>query len=360
MKKAFSLLLCISLISSLLIIMPHAASRVSLFIGDNVWENDSLAPFIETDGKNLVPLLCFASFDDTKVTISTKLGSALIERGDEFLSINLNFGSSLDHDGIIRDIEIYSYSDELYVNPTDICDRLGYSFEMAYAPDGFLCARIMNGEQQQDIKDLMALYVPNKTQLGSVYLRNISYKTVSGLFMYPILIKPSSASVQKVIANLGGHSATFAIDPSYIEDYASVLPLIYATGSSVSYYLDDIKTYTKDGIANFTNDMRDANDFLFALVGKTSKSYISSLLYKDIPAIDGYFKKSVRIHLLADDLASDRIVDMSLTESPSSQIYNFSLASDYDSRLLYNNFFSKFDSYINLRTRPVTITSAVQ
>ena len=100
--------------------------------------------------------------------------------------------------------------------------------------------------------------------------------------------------------------------------------------------------------------MEHANAQLFPLLGKTVRVYISTEAYGDIPSIAGYYKKSCRMHLVADDLRNERVLRLTLNDSPMLGIYNFSLASDRETRLFYNEFFKKFDATEGLRSMPVT------
>ena len=92
---------------------------------------------------------------------------------------------------------------------------------------------------------------------------------------------------------------------------ADVLPLIYASGHTVAYYAD------ADALASpitFAAEMQAANDLLFTLLGKTTRIYVSTAPASDLPAIDGDFAKSCRMHRVAEDLSSERMTNMVLAQ----------------------------------------------
>ena len=86
---------------ALLCILPMtAAGHATLYVGDSAYHGDSLSPFIESDGKQLVPLAAFGEFDALTLTVSESLGSFLLEGADNvWLSVSLNRGESLDETG---------------------------------------------------------------------------------------------------------------------------------------------------------------------------------------------------------------------------------------------------------------------
>ena len=346
------------LLAALLCLLPAAAAgRASLYIGDNAYRDDSLSPFIEAAGKQLVPLAAFAEFDALTLTVSESLGSALLEGEDGvYLSISLNLGESLDETGAMHTIALYRYGGELYVEPTAICEKFGLSFETAYAADGYLRARLTDGSETLTFPELLVAY---DTHGGGAQFTPeiVTSRTMDGTFLHPIFLNPGAAAIPGLVRLLGRHSATFALDPAAIGLYTDVLPLIYASGHTVAYYADAAALAAP---AAFADEMDSANDRLFALLGKTSRIYVSTEIASNIPAIDGYFKKACRMNLVADDLSSERMTKMALTESPNNGIFNFSLSTDADTRALYSGFFRKFDTYPALRSMPLTEAGADQ
>lgn len=348
------------LLAALLCILPMAAAgRATLYVGDSAYRGDSLSPFIESDGKQLVPLAAFGEFEALTLTVSESLGTFLLEGADGvWLSVSLNRGESLDETGEVRPIALYRYGGELYVEPTAICEKFGLSFETAYAADGYLRARLTDGSETLTFPELLAAYETAGSGTGApVSLTAITRRTMDGTFLHPIFLDPRADAVAGLVRLSGRHGATFAIDPASIAAYADVLPLIYASGHTVAYYAD------ADALASptvFAAEMQAANDLLFALLGKTTRIYVSTALTTDIPAIDGYFGKSCRMNLVAEDLSSERMTSMVLSESPNYGIFNFSLSTDADSRALYSGFFRKFDTYPALRAMPLTEAAAAQ
>lgn len=352
-RRAAALLLC-----AVLYLLPLSAAdgRVSLYVGDRAWNLDSLMPFVESDGKQLLPLSVFGEFADVTLTVSEPLGSALLEGKDGWLSLSLNFGTCLDEQGETRELPLYRYDGEIYVEPSLLCEKFSLTFETTYAADGYLTARLTDGSEALTFEELLAVYGGSDGG-APVALKNPTRRTVEGTFMHPVMLVPAAASVPQLIRLLGAHSTTFALDPAEIEKYADVLPQIYASGHTVAYFADAGALASP---AAFEREMQTANDYLFALLGKTSRIYVSTELTRDIPSIDGYFKKSCRMNLVADDLSSERMVNIALSESPDYGIFNFSLSSDADTRALYRGFFAKFDTYTALRAMPMTEASANQ
>lgn len=348
--------LCVLLSCLLFLLCPSAADRASLFIGDGAWEDDSLLPFIEADGKQLVPASAFGKFSGITVTLSEPLGSLLFEGEDGYLSYNLNFGTCLSEDGSISETEIYRYGGELYLAPEPICEKFGLGFETEYAADGYLAARLTDGSETLTFKELLSMYAESGEE-PLPYLYNPTGKTVGGTFMYPILLIPAVANIGNLLPLLEEHPTTFAIAPQDIKKYASVIAGIYAGGHTVAYYMD-ASDFTDPQV--FLAEMESANEFLFALLGKTARIYISTEAYKNIPKFDGYFAKSCRMNLVAEDLRSERMVNMTLYQSPMFGIYNFSLTSDRETRLFYDEFFKKFDQTEGLRSMTVTESSSIQ
>ena len=358
MKKYFPWQRALSLLLSclLFVLCPSAADRASLFIGDSAWEDDSLLPFIEADGKQLVPVSAFSSFAGITVTLSETFGSLLIEGEDGYLSYNLNYGTCLDESGSVSDAEIYRYGGELYLAPEAICQKFDLHFETAYASDGYLAARLTDGSETLTFKELLSMYAESGEE-PLPYLYNPTGRTVGGTFMHPILLIPAAANIGNLLPLLDGHPTTFALAPQDIQKYASVIPGIYAAGHTVAYYMDVSDFDTPE---DFLANMESANEFLFALLGKTTRVYISTEAYKSMPRFDGYFAKSCRMNLVADDLRSDRMINMTLYQSPLFGIYNFSLTSDRETRLFYDEFFKKFDEAEGLRSMTVTESSPTQ
>lgn len=347
------------LCAALLCLLPIAAAgHATLYIGDSAYRGDSLSPFIESAGKQLVPLATFGEFDALTLTVSESLGSALLEGADNvFLSVSLRRGECLDESGETREIALYRYGGELYVDPTAICEKFGLDFETAYAADGYLRARLTDGSETMTFPELLAAYETADGAGTQVALANIRQRTMDGTFLHPIFLNPSTSVVPGLVRLLKQHSATFAVDPASVRAYADVLPLIYAAGHTVAYYADADALADPDA---FAAEMQAANDILFALLGKTSRIYVSTELAVNIPDIDGYFKKSCRMNLVAEDLSSRRMTNMALSESPDYGIFNFSLSTDADTRALYSGFFRAFDTYPALRSMPLTEAGANQ
>ena len=352
-RRAAAIFLC-----AVLCLLPLSAAdgRVSLYVGDRAWNLDSLMPFIESDGKQLLPLSVFGAFEGVTLTVSEPLGTALLGGKDGWLSLSFGFGSCLDERGEVRDISLYRYDGELYVEPSLLCEKFSLAFETIYAADGYLTARLTDGSESLTFEELLTVYAGSDSGTP-VKLENPKRRTVEGTFMHPVMLVPAVASVAQLIRLLGAHSATFALDPVEIEKYADVLPLIYASGHTVAYFADAAALASPTA---FEREMQNANAYLFALLGKTSRIYVSTELIRDIPSIDGYFKKSCRMNLVADDLSSERMVNIALSESPDYGIFNFSLTSDADTRALYRGFFAKFDAYTALRAMSMTEASANQ
>lgn len=347
------------LLAALLCILPMAAAgHATLYVGDSAYHGDSLSPFIESNGRQLVPLAAFGEFDALTLTVSESLGSFLLEGADSvWLSVSLGRGESLDETGEVHGIALYRYNGELYVEPTTICEKFGLSFETIYAADGYLRARLTDGSETLTFPELLAAYETTGSTGAPVSLAAITDRTVDGTFLQPIFLDPRTDAVAGLVRLSGRHGATFAIAPASLAAYADVLPLIYASGHTVAYYAD------ADALASpitFAAEMQAANDLLFTLLGKTTRIYVSTAPASDMPAIDGYFGKSCRMNLVAEDLSSERMTNMVLAESPSYGVFNFSLSTDADSRALYRGFFRKFDTYPALRAMPLTEASAAQ
>ena len=347
------------LLAALLCILPMAAAgHATLYVGDSAYHGDSLSPFIESNGRQLVPLAAFGEFDALTLTVSESLGSFLLEGADSvWLSVSLGRGESLDETGEVHRIALYRYNGELYVEPTTICEKFGLSFETIYAADGYLRARLTDGSETLTFPELLAAYETTGSTGAPVSLAAITDRTVDGTFLQPNFLDPRTDAVAGLVRLSWRHGATFAIAPASLAAFADVLPLIYASGHTVAYYAD------ADALASpitFAAEMQAANDLLFTLLGKTTRIYVSTAPASDMPAIDGYFGKSCRMNLVAEDLSSERMTNMVLAESPSYGVFNFSLSTDADSRALYRGFFRKFDTYPALRAMPLTEASAAQ
>lgn len=358
MKKHFpwQRALCILLSCLLFLLCPSAADRASLFIGDSAWEDDSLLPFIEADGKQLVPVSAFGSFSGITLTLSETFGSLLVEGESGYLSYNLNYGTCLDENGNVSAAEIYRYGGELYLAPEVICEKFGLRFETEYASDGYLAARLTDGSEALTFKELLSMYAESGEE-PMPYLYNPTGRTMGGTFLHPILLIPSVANIGNLLLLLEERPTTFALAPQDIQKYSSVIPGIYAAGHTIAYYMD---ASDFDDPEAFLAKMESANEFLFALLGKTSRVYISTEAYKSIPQFDGYFAKSCRINLVADDLHNERMLNLTLRQSPLFGIYNFSLTSDRETRLFYDEFFQAFDATEGLRSMTITESSPTQ
>lgn len=345
LKRILSVALAVLLLS----LTVSASDRATLFVGDGVWRNDSLLPFIEADGKGLLPVSVFEEFG-VKVTLSETVGSLLLERGGAFLSFSLSLGSVTDETGGVQEANIYRYGGEIYLEPGLVCEKFSIMFSSVYASDGYLAARLTDGSETIEFSELLKLYTDSASQ-PLPYLYNPTGKTVPGSFMHPVLIMPAAANVNLLVLQLGTHKATFAISPERLQSYAAVIPTIYAAGHTVAFYIEQNDFANTD---KFAEDMKSANDWLFSFIGRTAKIYVSTEPERSTPNIDGYFKKCCNIHLVAEDLANERIVNMTLTEAPEVGAHNFALASDKNSRDLYKGFFKKFDSFAHLRSMPLT------
>ncbi len=359
-KRSLALLLAFFLALSLLPGLHAADSHISLFIGDGIWEGDARAPFIESGGLRLIPVSALGALPGMEITVSERLGSVLIERGETYLSINLESGTALESDGSISEHPIYRYGGELYILPDKVCGVFGLTFETAYAADGFLSARLGDGTELLSFEELLSVYSGISEGAESVFLSVPSGRTASGVFMHPVLLMPTAGSVGALCEALGAHRATFALAPDDVEKYASALPAIYAAGHTVAWYMDSAYVLGERPLKTFIDEMTQANTYLFALLGKTARVYVSIELYAVVPEIDGYYKKSCRINLIAEDLENERVVNMTLYDSPMYGIYNFSLSGDYDSRRLYADFFRKFDAYTTLVSMPLSEAAAGQ
>lgn len=349
--------LCCLLLTCLLCLTAGAAAykRPSLFLGDEVWAEDALLPFLETENGFLLPAVALRSMGIT-VTESESLGSLLLQKGDAFLSYNLQRGRMLDETGSITEAQVYRYGGALYLAPEAVCEKFALSFTTTYAGDGYLAARLTDGSETLSFFDLLSLHTDNaKTPIP--YLYNPTGKTVGGTFMYPMFLRPSVTVLPYLLRAVGTHKTTFVLAPDAMETYLTSLPAIFAAGHSVAYYMDAADRADPE---RFAAEMAAANDLLFSLLGKTVRVYVSTDLYNTIPKIEGYQRKSCRMHLVVDDLSSERMIDIAIVESPSFGVHNFSLATDREARQHYSAFFRRFDSYQNLRSMSVTESSAIQ
>lgn len=354
-SKLLCMLLSLALICALICIPARAQERASLFIGDDEWNNDSLMPFIETEEKKLVPAAVFGELEGITVTQSDSLGSLLIANAEKYVSYNLNFGTCIDETGAEHKTDIYSYGGALYLDPEPVCEKFSLKFETAFAHDGYLAARITDGSEELSFEELLAYYA-NSGQTALPYLYNPTGKTVAGLFMYPFMLLPAAANIEAILPLLASHSVTFAVLPENITSYADTVAKIYASGHTIAYYMN---RESIDAPEEFRAKMEAANEFLFAFVGKTSRVYVSTETYQSIPDIDGYFAKSCRMNLIAGDLTDNHVVNITLMNSPAANVYNFSLASDYQTRVHYRTFFRKFDSFRELRAMPANEASPI-
>lgn len=344
--------ICIILAAVMLSFSVAATERASLFVGDTVWQNDSLLPFIEADGAYLLPVSVFGEFG-INITLSELLGSLLIEKDGKYLSYNLSFGTVIDESGEIKETKIYRYGGEIYLEPTALCEKFALTFTTVYAADGYLAARLTSGNETLDFSELLSMHT-DSGETPMPFLYNPTGKTVGGTFMYPILLMPAAANVKNLIDLIGDHDATFAISPDRLTAYKDVLPDIFAAGHTVAFYMDNTDMADTD---TFREEMDAANDWLFAYLGKTARIYVSTEMPAATPDIDGYHKKSCRMHLVVDDLQSERMINITLSVSPGYGVFNFSLASDRDSRTYYKNFFNKFDTFETLRSMSLTESS---
>nr|MBQ5811885.1 hypothetical protein [Clostridia bacterium] len=347
MKRLLSLLLSVLFLS----LSATALDRATLFVGDNVWQGDALMPFIETNGKSLLPVSAFSEFG-IKVTLSERAGSLLLSRDDRYLSFSLGLGKVLDENGLIRKTEIYRYGGEIYLEPALVCEKFALMFTTVYASDGYLAARLTDGGETIEFADLLNMHsVSAEKEIPFLY--NPEGKTVAGSFMYPIAIKPAVQNVKGTVASIRNKSITFAISPGDIADYGEVLPLIFAAGHTVAFFMD------KDSDPDvFKAEMQNANEWLFAFIGKTSKVYVSADTEKNTPDIDGFFKKCCNIHLTKTELASENTVNRVLLSGAVN--CNFSISTDYASRIQYNAFFNRFDSHKNLAVKQVSESSPIK
>ncbi len=356
MQKRISRLFCLLLVCLLCLPIGSAEyTRPSLFLGDGVWAEDALLPFLEIEDGMLVPAAAFSELG-IAVTYSETLGSLLLEKENVYLSYNLQFGRVLDESGKITEATVYRYGGALYLAPEPVCAKFGLAFETTYAADGYLAARISVGGETLSFHDLLSLHTED-TKTPLPYLYNPTGKTVGGTFMYPMILRPTATVIPTLLRSLGTHSVTFVLSPDDLDSYLAALPAIYAAGHTVAYYMDGGDRADPE---RFASEMATANDLLFSLVGKTARVYVSTEIYSTIPKIEGYQGKSCRMHLVVDDLSSDRMIDIALSQSPSFGVYNFSIASDRETRQHYGKFFRRFDTYTHLRSMSVTESSATQ
>lgn len=330
------------------VIFASASGRASLFIGDGEWESDSLLPFIETEGKKLVPAAAFGEIEGITVKYSERLGSLLIANDEKYLSYSLNFGSCIDEAGTVTETEIYRYGGEIYLAPDFVCEKFGLNFETAFAPDGYLAARISDGGASLEFSELLSLYTVAKEQ-EIPFLYNPEGKTVEGRFVYPFILLPTPSNAAAIISLTDGHGLTIVIRPSEISSYAEIIADVYASGNAVAFYMSAADA---EDTSAFKKDMDAANEVLFATVGKTSRTYICTEVYGDTEPIDGYFKKSCAMNLISYDLVNEREVSLTLNDMPAVGRVNFTLASDSYSRSYYLSFFRQFNRFEMLRSMP--------
>ena len=338
-----------------LAVCVSGAEHVTLYINDVPWEEDAILPFLESEGKRLVPALAFENLGNIRVTSSETLGSLLLSDGKRYLSFNLNLGTCIDEENNIKEYPVFRYGGEFYLEPQLVCEKFELSFETDYAKNGYLAARISDMNRTMEFSELLSSY-GDSTEKGLPYLYNPTGKTVAGAFVHPILILPAPEDIADVILKLGENKVTFAVSPSLVMQYASVIPSIYVNGHTLVYYMDSSETSAKD----FKAQMDSANEYLFSLVGTTSRIYVCSADYDSIMQIDGYFAKSCTLHLLLGDLKNDKIITTALYTSPNSGKFNFSLASDKTTRNNYSYFFSRLDLFITLRSMPLRESSSIK
>lgn len=324
--------------------------RASLFIGDDEWEQDSLLPFIETEGKKLVPAEAFGEFEGVSIELSEMLGSLLIKGEDKYLSYNLNFGSCIDENGNVTKTNIYSYGGEIYLDPALVCEKFSLKFETEFASDGYLAARISDGSEQMTFSELLSIYTQGAGQ-ELPFLYNPEGKTVEGRFVYPFIQLPAASNIGAIVSLASERKLTFALPPSEIDTYADTIPEIYAAGHTVAFYMSEADMEAPD---EFKNMMDKANEFLFSFVGKTVRIYICAESYAALPEIDGYFKKVCTMNLVSYDLVNDRVVGITLNDMPAVGKVNFTVASDSSSRARYLAFFRQFNRFEMLRSMPAS------
>lgn len=339
----------------LLALCTSGAEHVSLYINDVPWEEDAILPFLESEGKMLVPALAFEKLNNIRVSSSETLGSLLLSDGKRYLSFNLNFGTCIDEENNIKECRVFRYGGEFYLEPQTVCEKFELSFETDYAKNGYLAARLSDMNGTAEFSEILATY-GDSTEKRLPYLYNPAGKTVAGSFVHPILIAPAPEDIADAILKLGENKVTFAISPSLAEQYASVILPIYVNGHTLAYYMDSTDTSASE----FKAQMDSANKYLFSLVGLTSRIYVSSADYDSIAKIDGYFAKSCKHHLSVGDLRSDQAITTALYTLPNGGRFNFSLASERNARNNYSYFFSKLDLFTTLRSMPLRESSSTK
>lgn len=356
MKKTFFAAAVLTALLLICLIPAAASERATLYINDAEWEDDSILPFIESEGKTLVPAVAFAQFSGIELTQSDVLGSLLIESEEHYLSFNLNFGTCLDEEGTVLSCGIFRYGGQIYLEPDTVCEKFGLEFETAFAPDGYLTARLTDGSETTDFETLLSSHADDaKTSIP--YLYNPTGKTAAGSFVHPIMLIPSAANIEEAVKLLGKNGVSFAVSPAEIKQYAAVIPKIYSSGHTLVYYMD---AGSDTDTALFKEQMDEANKYLFSLVGKVSRIYVSTDKYQNIPKIDGYFAKSCRLHLVVDDLKNDRMINTALYTNPIGGSFNFSLTSDRATRSYYSYFFSRLAAFKTLRSMPLGESSSTK
>lgn len=137
MKKINRCLRILSLIvalSALLAVfsVPHAEeySIPTLYIDNRAWHMSALFSLTEQNGVYLVPASFFESVDGVEISFDEARGCLLIERGEKYVSINVNTQNALLYTGKMLSSTVSYINEEYYIDSKLCADTLGFETEV--------------------------------------------------------------------------------------------------------------------------------------------------------------------------------------------------------------------------------------
>ncbi len=171
MKKFKRYLRILSLVLALAAILavfslPRAEeySVPTLYIDNRAWHMYSLFPLTEQNGAYLVPSSFFGAVDGVEITFDDARSCLLIQRGENFISVNTKTLNALLHTGEVIQTAVSLINDEYFIDSALCARALGFTVEVAE----FYEKTVLRIKTHDDLLDFATLVERNQVSQSAL------------------------------------------------------------------------------------------------------------------------------------------------------------------------------------------------
>ncbi len=160
MKRIKAAIFAVCLLFVLLCMTPAAADEAdvpSIFVGDEEWYRDAIAPLITRGGRDYIPVEVFGMFD--YITVTTPRENNILVHNTttgEYISVLFGNRSAAVNGTIVSSIGVFMEGEIYYVDALAVAEAVGLRFESISSGEGTRTVRILDDDASYTLNELIS------------------------------------------------------------------------------------------------------------------------------------------------------------------------------------------------------------